>query len=55
MAPADQRAAEALTLLLHLLTLYGSSVPRYLELVSPGTEALWAAMARVRLLCRPFG
>ncbi|MHB8879154.1 MAG: vWA domain-containing protein [Myxococcaceae bacterium] len=55
LAPADARAAEALGLLTHLLALYGWSHPRYLEAISPGDAAIKAAIARVRLLCRPFG
>ncbi len=55
LAPAEQRAEESVTLLNHLLGLYGIAMSRYLDLASRPTDAVRAALERVRLLCRPFG
>ncbi|MBJ6763860.1 VWA domain-containing protein [Myxococcaceae bacterium JPH2] len=55
LAPADQRATESVVLLQHLLTVYGLSSGRYLTVLSAGGQPVAEALARVRLLCRPFG
>lgn len=55
LAPAERRATEALTLLQHLLGVYGLTPARYLGALAVGAEAPRDALARVRLLCRPFG
>ncbi|MBI3183598.1 MAG: VWA domain-containing protein [Myxococcales bacterium] len=55
LAPADARAAEAVTLLNHLLGLYGTPLTAYLAAVAAPDEAVAAGLERVRLLCRPFG
>jgi len=55
VAPADARAADAVALLTHLLKLYDVTLPAYLEAVGARSDALQAALGRVRLLCRPFG
>jgi Mg-chelatase subunit ChlD len=52
LASFDTRPLEAVDLLVHLLTLYNVQLPRYLEVV--GDEQVHAAIARVRLVCRPF-
>ncbi len=54
LASMDDRPAEAVALLIHLLGLYGVPVPRYLEVVLRPPEAVGEGLARVRLLCRPF-
>jgi len=54
LAPAEHRAGEAVTLLNHLLSVYGVSLPKYLEAVGSSDPMLIAARGRVRLLCRPF-
>ncbi|MEW6430758.1 MAG: vWA domain-containing protein [Myxococcota bacterium] len=54
LASADMRAAEAVTLLNHLLGVYELTPARYLEAVGAQDEALARALARVRLTCRPF-
>ncbi len=51
LAPADTRRAEALTLLTHLLQLYGVSVPAYLGALGANDEALRGALGRIRLVC----
>lgn len=52
LAPAEGRAAEAVELLSHLLSVYSIPMAHYLEAV--GEAGLGKAVARVRLLCRPF-
>lgn len=54
LAPPDVRAAEAVTLLNHLMGIYELTPARYLEAVGTPDEALERALARVRLTCRPF-
>lgn len=54
LAPAERRSAEAVTLLMHLLGLYGVAPARYFEALQAGGAALSGAVARVRLTCRPF-
>lgn len=51
LAPADARRAEAVTLLTHLLELYGVSVPAYLAALGARDEGLQRALGRVRLVC----
>lgn len=53
-AAAEQRPTEAVTLLTHLLSIYGVSLPKYLEALGSADEALTAGRNRIRLLCRPF-
>ena len=52
LAAVDGRAAEAVELLSHLLSVYSIPMAHYLEAV--GEAGLGKAVARVRLLCRPF-
>lgn len=54
LATADQRAGEAVRLLTHLLSVYGVSLPKYLEAAGSVDPALVAGRERIRLLCRPF-
>jgi hypothetical protein len=54
LAPPDARPAEAVTLLTHLLDVYELAPARYLEAIGTPDEALERALARVRLICRPF-
>lgn len=54
LASADVRAAEAVALLTHLLTVYELTPGRYLEAVGAPDEGLARALERVRLICRPF-
>jgi hypothetical protein len=51
LAPADLRRGEAVTLLLHLLSVYGIPVARYLEWVQLAGPTLEKAIARIRLVC----
>lgn len=51
LAPADSRRSEAVTLLLHLLQLYGVPLPRYLEWAQVTEPQLQKAIARIRLVC----
>ncbi len=51
LAPADGRRAEAVTLLTHLLQLYGITFPKYLEWVLVPDSKLQKALARIRLVC----
>jgi len=55
LAPADKRATESVVLLQHLLGVYGLTPARYLAALSTGGPSVKEALARVRLLCRPFG
>ncbi|WNG16259.1 VWA domain-containing protein [Cystobacter fuscus] len=55
LAPADRRATEALTLLRHLLGVYQLDPARYLAVLATGSPEVHERLARVRLLCRPFG
>ncbi|MCP3105325.1 VWA domain-containing protein [Myxococcus sp. K15C18031901] len=55
LAPADKRATESVVLLQHLLGVYGLTPARYLAALSAGGPSVRDALARVRLLCRPFG
>jgi len=52
LATADRRAAEAVDLLAHLLSVYGVPVARYLQAL--GEPSLARSVARLRLVCRPF-
>jgi hypothetical protein len=54
LAPADRRATESLVLLQHLLGVYGLTPARYLATLAVGGKTVQDALARVRLLCRPF-
>ncbi len=54
LASIDARAAEAVALLTHLLSLYGITAQKYLEVIGADFPALVSARKRVRLLCRPF-
>lgn len=54
LAPAETRPGEAVTLLVHLLSVYGVPVPQYLQALGAADERLAAARERVRLLCRAF-
>lgn len=55
LAPADRRATEAVVLLQHLLGVYQLTPARYLTALAVGNKAVQDNLARVRLLCRPFG
>jgi uncharacterized protein YegL len=55
LAPADRRATESVVLLQHLLGVYQLTPARYLGALAAGGEPLQDSLARVRLLCRPFG
>jgi hypothetical protein len=55
LASADSRGSESVTLLQHLLGLYGIPVPKYLAVAQAPTPQIKAALERVRLLCKPFG
>jgi hypothetical protein len=52
LAPADGRAAAAVELLSHLLSVYSIPMARYLE--AAGDGALAKGVERIRLLCKPF-
>ncbi|MCC6336371.1 MAG: VWA domain-containing protein [Myxococcales bacterium] len=54
LAPAELRAAEAVTLLTHLLGVYELTPQQYLAAVGTPDEGLSRALARVRLTCKPF-
>lgn len=54
LAPMDDRAPEAVVLLLHLLSLYGLGVPDYVDALRTRDAKVNAALERVRLLCRPY-
>ncbi|MEW5737797.1 MAG: VWA domain-containing protein [Myxococcota bacterium] len=54
LAPPDARAAEAVTLLTHLLGVYELTHQQYLSALGTTDEGLQKALARVRLICRPF-
>ena len=51
LAPAEGRRAEAVTLLTHLLHVYGLTLPKYLEWVQIPEPRLRKALARIRLVC----
>ena len=51
LAPADGRRGEAVTLLTHLLQLYGIVLPKYLEWVQVPDPKLRQALSRIRLVC----
>lgn len=51
LAPAEDRRQEACQLLVHLLGVYGVTIPRYLEWVVLADPALQKAIARIRLVC----
>ena len=56
LAPPELRGGESVTLLHHLLSLYTLGVSRYLAILAgapPGP--VLENLARVRLICRPFG
>ncbi len=53
LAPLEGRAAESVTLLTHLLTLYAIAMPAYLKAAHAPSAPLAQALERVRLLCRP--
>jgi hypothetical protein len=55
LAPVERRPTEAMALLDHLLSLYDLGVPKYLGILAGRDAAVMSALARVRLLCRPFG
>lgn len=55
LAPADRRATESVVLLQHLLGVYQLTPARYLAALAVGGKPLQDNLARVRLLCRPFG
>jgi hypothetical protein len=55
LAPFEERAAEAVTLLTHVLGVYELTHQQYLSALGTRDEALARALARVRLTCRPFG
>lgn len=54
LAPAERRPTESITLLQHLLGVYGLTPARYLSTLAVGGKTVRAALSRVRLLCRPF-
>ncbi|MDP2272078.1 MAG: vWA domain-containing protein [Archangium sp.] len=51
LAPTEGRRAEAVTLLTHLLQVYGMPLPKYLEWVQVPEARLQKAVARIRLVC----
>ncbi len=51
LAPAEGRRGEAVTLLSHLLQVYGLPLPRYLEVVQVPEARVEKAIARLRLVC----
>jgi hypothetical protein len=55
LAPTDRRAAESVALLQHLLGVYQLTPARYLAALAAGGKPIQDNLARVRLLCRPFG
>lgn len=55
LASADARAGECVALLTHLLELYQVPMAAYLEALGSGNKKLAEAVARIRLLGRPFG
>lgn len=55
LAPVDRRSTESLTLLQHLLGVYGIAPGQYLDCLATGGPEVRDRLARVRLLCRPFG
>jgi len=55
LAPADRRPTESVVLLQHLLGVYQLTPARYLTALAAGNKAVQDNLARVRLLCRPFG
>lgn len=56
LAPADTRGGESVTLLNHLLSLYALTLPRYLNILAAAPDGpVRENLARVRLICRPFG
>jgi len=55
LAPADRRATESVVLLQHLLGVYQLTPARYLAALAVGGPPVQESLARVRLLCRPFG
>ena len=55
LAPAERRATESLQLLQHLLGVYQLPPVRYLSALGVGGSEVHERLARVRLLCRPFG
>jgi hypothetical protein len=55
LAPADRRATESVVLLQHLLGVYQLTPARYMAALAVANKAVQDNLARVRLLCRPFG
>ena len=55
LAPADRRATESVMLVQHLLGVYQQPPSRYLAALVVGGPEVHGRLARVRLLCRPFG
>ncbi len=51
LAPTEGRRAEAVTLLTHLLQVYGMPLPKYLDWVQVPEVRLQKAVARIRLVC----
>ncbi|MBX7100444.1 MAG: VWA domain-containing protein, partial [Myxococcaceae bacterium] len=54
LAPADDRAAEAVTLLQHLLALYGLPTSRWPALLEGAAPRARAPYEQLRLVCAPF-
>jgi Mg-chelatase subunit ChlD len=54
LAPMDDRPQEAVVLLKHLLSVYGISLGDYADGLNAKDAKVNAALARVRLLCRPY-
>ena len=55
LASADTRGSESVTLLSHLLGLYGVTLPKYLAVLEAPSPSVKTAVERLRLLCKPFG
>ncbi|HEX8697797.1 MAG TPA: vWA domain-containing protein, partial [Myxococcaceae bacterium] len=55
LAPAERRPTESVLLLQHLLGVYQLTPARYLAALAVGGQPVQESLARVRLLCRPFG
>ena len=51
LAPAEARRSEAVTLLTHLLQIYGLPLSKYLEWVQVPEPKLQKALTRIRLVC----
>ena len=51
----ERSGSESVTLLSHLLGLYGVTLPKYLAVLDAPSPSVKTAVERLRLLCKPFG